>query len=115
LISLTRTLCGQRLVCLTFADSKQLYSHPVALALASGVLRNVLEDTQAQHQQKEGADLTDYSTIPLDDGPDTAAAWQTTLAFLHHQGSLKVSMDNAQTLLLLADKYEIPCIAGGVP
>jgi hypothetical protein len=96
----------QRLVRLSFPDGKHLYSHPFALALGSGVLRNVLEDTGEQSKEQ-------YTTIPLDDSTDAVASWQLALAFMHHQTSGRITMDNAQGLLLLADKYEMPCITGG--
>jgi hypothetical protein len=96
----------QRLVCLSFPDGTHLYSHQVALALTSGVLRNVLEDTEQQTKEQ-------YTTIPLDDSADAVASWQLALAFMHHQTSGRITMDNAQGLLLLAHKYEVTSIVGG--
>lgn len=90
------------LVCLTFPDKTSLYSHKSHLSLASGVLSNVLEDTQQSDK---------FFTVPLDDAD--AAVWQVALGLIHaghHLDSCKVTLENAQALLLLAHKYEIPSI-----
>jgi hypothetical protein len=100
--------------------SSSLYCHSSFLSLASGVLRNVLEDTQpATATATETAAVTTVdsncseqkkiSCIPLDDSVFEISTWQIVLSRIYHQPAV-ISMDNAGEMLLLAHKYEMPSI-----
>jgi hypothetical protein len=95
---------GERMVCLQFPESLgSLYCHSCLLALSSPVLRNVLEDTQHDAQ---------LCTIPLA-GDTNVSVWKLALGLIYHLKAATITLDNAQTLLLLAHKYDMDCVTGG--
>lgn len=111
------------LVQLSFARTPEmsvLYAHFPYLIASSGVLRGILEEQDCQHQpakvarSNSSADIADaYTTqIPLDD--EDTAAWECVLSMLYPHTVLqaRVTWENAQGLLLLADKYDIPMVLG---
>eukprot|EP00878_Enallax_costatus_P013180 GHUV01013777.1.p1 GENE.GHUV01013777.1~~GHUV01013777.1.p1 ORF type:complete len:363 (+),score=89.05 GHUV01013777.1:684-1772(+) len=115
------------LVRLDFAtgpDKTPLYAHEAYLMSASGVLRSLLEyDEDAEEDAAEPSakvartsDCSDAKAarlraiIPLQD--DSTIAWEEALSLLYPSTmmSAKVTWDNAERLLLLADRYDMPCI-----
>lgn len=86
------------------------------------MLANVLEDASHSQQQPDptaaGASNSSSSsiqdfTVPLDD-PDTTA-WEEALSLMYPSVPLfEISWANAARLLLLADKYDMPCLKAHV-
>lgn len=99
------TSSTEKLVCLQFAnDQGCLYCHNSLLSLTSAVLRNVLEDTQQEQ-------LGEYVCIPLAEEKDTSV-WKLALGLIYRMPDSNVTLSNAQSLLLLAHKYDMGCITG---
>jgi len=107
---------GERIVRLRFTKTSHpdLYVHPVILRLWSRVMAHLLEDTacpKTQSSERDGADEDIYMTLPLED--TDAAAWERALHIMYPgQQAFKVTLDNAPGLLDLADKYDMPGVAG---
>jgi hypothetical protein len=94
---------GERLVCLEFPDGLgSLYAHSFALSSNSPVLRNVLEDTQQQGH---------ICTIPVA-GDSNISVWKLALGLIYRIKTATVTLENAEGLLLLADKWDMECITG---
>lgn len=109
------------------ADKLALYAHEAYLMSASGVLRDMLAqddeaDPETAEPQAKVAKTSDSSDaraarlraiIPLLD--DSVTAWEEALSLLYPNTmmSAKVTWDNAERLLLLADRYDMVCITGG--
>lgn len=103
-----------------------LYAHEAYLMTASGVLRDLLAndedaDSDTAGPQAKVARTSDSSDakaarlraiVPLHD--DSATAWEDALSLLYPSTMLAaaVTWDNAEQLLLLADRYDMPCITG---
>jgi hypothetical protein len=95
---------GERLVCLEFPEKHDsLYCHSALLSVSSPVLRTVLEDTQ-HHEQ-------DQPCIPLT-GDSDVGVWKLALGLMYHMETAKLTLDNAQALVLLAHKYDMRHITG---
>jgi hypothetical protein len=105
------------------AHKSSLYVHETVLGIWSSVLRNVLEDTSNQRcsstpQTPPTAAATSAAssggpvrTIELDD--ESCAAWVEALQLMYPSVPLfTITWDNAERLLPLADKYDMPCIIG---
>lgn len=106
-------------------DRLALYAHEAYLMSASGVLRDLLTEDEAasgaQGPQSKIARTSDSSDakaarvraiIPLHD--ESVTAWEETLSLLYPSTmfTAKVTWENAERLLLLADRYDMPCITG---
>jgi hypothetical protein len=114
------------LVQLSFSKSahkRSLYVHETVLGIWSSVLRNVLEDTSTQscsstpQTPRNAAAASSPSssgpirTIQLDD--ESCTAWVEALQLMYPSVPLfTITWDNAERLLPLADKYDMPCIIG---
>ena len=100
------------------ADKANLYATQGMLKAWSKVLANCLEDAQmnqnaASGSSKGGASPSDIvtSSIPLDD--EDCTAWVDALKLMYPSRPLfEVTWENAERLLLLADKYDMPGITG---
>ena len=107
------------------ADKTSLYAHATVLGLWSKVLRNVLEDTSSQDSGSPGTPQTTVAassppssrqirTIELDDERD-CTAWEEAVQLMYPSVPLfTITWENAERLLPLADKYDMPCIIGKV-
>ena len=88
-------------------DKAALYASPGMLKAWSKVLANCLEDVHAASELMP----TVSASIPLDD--EDCTAWEGALNIMYPTCPLfKVTWDNAERLLLLADKYDMPGITG---
>jgi hypothetical protein len=97
-----------------------LYSHAAVLSCWSNVLAGLLEgadpsgtvaldNSAAAGGQQPGANQE--LLIELQD--EEITAWEEALGFMHPKVPLQqVTGDNAQRLLLLADKYHMPVLTG---
>jgi hypothetical protein len=95
---------GERLVRLEFSEGLgSLYCHSYVLSSSSTVLRNVLEDAQQQQGQ--------LCTIPLA-GDTDVNVWKLALGLMYQLDTADITLDNAQALLLVADKWEMRRIKG---
>lgn len=96
---------GERMVRLEFCEGLgSLHCHSFALSSSSSVLRNVWDDTQQQDSQ--------LCTIPLA-GESYISTWSLALGLIYHLETATVTLHNALSLLLLADKYDMHSITGG--
>ena len=89
-------------------DKPTLYANPGMLKAWSKVLANCLEDAQTA---KVPFMPSVSASIPLDD--EDCTAWEEALKLMYPSRTVfKVTWDNAERLLLLADKYDMPGITG---
>lgn len=108
----------------TNATDKRLYAHHSYLMASSGVLRGILEtQDDPEHPAKvartvDSIDAASASAtavmpaIPLDE--EDTETWELALALLYPSTMTKVAVTwkEVQPLLVLADKYDMPVIAG---
>ena len=98
------------------ADQTSLYCHAVVLGHWFGVLKNLMEELVDKGRRSKASssradDAGQYLTIPLDD--EDCTAFEQALSFLYPTLPLpSVNWDNAEPLLLLADKYDCPVLKG---
>jgi hypothetical protein len=100
---------NEHIVRLTLADSLKtsLYVHPAFLKACSSVLRDLL-DTELESADSAGSA---YYTIPLSD--TDVNSWKTVLSMIHPSAKpFKISWSNVMDLLLVAHKYDMPCVTG---
>jgi hypothetical protein len=119
-----RTGARDGFVCLFFTNCEDrcLYAHHAFLSAWSGVLKNVLEDTEGDEplastpgrSSSSSISSTHQSgcrTIPLDDSG--TAAWEDCLALMHpSRVQFKMDWVKAERLLMLAHKYDMPAVTG---
>lgn len=111
------------LVALQFSNANpavSLFAHAPYLMACSGVLRGILEDQEDTCEQPAKIARTLSSSdvsgtpfvIPLDD--QNTQYWEELLAMLYPATAqqTKITWNNAEGLLLLADKYDMPLITG---
>lgn len=118
------------LVRLSFVDTPEqdaLYAHEAYLMAASGVLRDLLACDEDGSASEAAGPLTKvartssngdvqtagvHAVLPLHD--ISVAAWEDALSLLYPSTMMtaEVSWDNAERLLILADKYDMGCITG---
>jgi hypothetical protein len=98
---------NERIVRLTFADSQQtsLYVHPAFMKSCSSVLCDMLDALDSELHSDA------YYSIPLSD--TDVASWTAVLSMIHPSPEpFKIDWSNVMDLLLVAHKYDMPCITG---
>lgn len=99
---------NERIVRLTLADSQRtfLYVHPAFLKACSSVLCDMLDAVDSQLCSADP-----YYSIPL--GDTDATQWTAVLSMIHPSAEpFKITCGNVMDLLLLAHKYDMPCVTG---